>query len=126
MLVPLSCMYALVPDPARWSTGYLVTRYEPAASSDTILLPGAATAGFIVKSYLVGPRELYVAIVSSLRFTVPAVLTAPTVIANGELPGDVTPPRMTRPSGDTPLLPAAATTTMPAAYARATASHNGS
>ena len=40
--------------------------------------------------------------VSSLRFTVPHVFTAPTVMANGELPGDVMPPRMVWPSGVIP------------------------
>ncbi len=30
----------------------------PGASSDTILFPGATTSGFMMKSNIVGPREL--------------------------------------------------------------------
>src|SRR5471032_2090293 len=100
--------------------------YEPFASIETILLPGAATSGFTAPSYRVGPRELYVATVSSSRLTVPCVLSEPTVIASGELPGDVMPPRIIVPSAATPSFPAAATTTMPACTASATASQSGS
>ena len=67
-----------------------------------ILLPGAAMSGFTARSKRVGPRELYVATVSSLRLAVPQVLSAPTVIASGEFPGDVMPPRIGVPSSATP------------------------
>ena len=58
MLVPLICLNALVPLPATRRAGYVVARYDPCASSDTILLPGATTSGFSSMSYRVGPREL--------------------------------------------------------------------
>src|SRR5215510_554626 len=91
-----------------------------------IRLPGAARSGLTAKSYFVGPRELYVAIVSSERLAVPHVLMAPTVIAYGELPGEVMPPSIGAPLSAMPSLPADATTTIPAATARATAWHSGS
>ena len=72
-------------------------KYDPTTSSDTIRVPGATTSGFTPKSYFVGPRELYGASLSSDVSTVPFVSIAPTVIANGELPGDVTPPRIVAP-----------------------------
>jgi hypothetical protein len=40
------------------SVGYVVERYEPSASSETIRVPGAARSGFTASSNLVGPREL--------------------------------------------------------------------
>src|SRR5438093_5820339 len=83
-------------------------------------------SGLTARSNRVGPRELYVATLSSVRFTVPHVLSAPTVSASGELPGDVMPPRIMCPSADLPALPADATTTMPAFTASATARHSGS
>ena len=60
-------------------------------------MPGAARSGFTARSNLVGPRELYDATVSSDRLVVPHVFSAPTVIANGELPGEVMPPRIGTP-----------------------------
>ena len=42
-------------------------------------------------SYQDGPRELYGATRSSSRDAVPFVMDAPTVIADGALPGEVTP-----------------------------------
>ena len=48
------------------------------------------------------------------RFTVPHVFKEPTVMAHGELPGDMMPPRTGDPLSATPSFPAAATTTMPA------------
>src|SRR5262245_47999159 len=100
--------------------------YEFGASSEIILLPGAARSGLALLSYLVGPLDEYVVTLSSSREAVPKVLVAPTVIANGELPGDAMPPRTGVPSGILPALPAAATTTIPARYARSTAAHSGS
>src|SRR3990170_2716423 len=61
--------------------------------------PGATTSGLIAKSKRVGPRELYGAIASSQRSTVPFVSTAPTVMAAGELPGEVMPPSTGTPAG---------------------------
>src|SRR5687768_12751837 len=74
----------------------------------------------------VGPRELYPATVSSSRLTVFHVFSAPTVIAAGELPGDVTPATISTPSEPRPRLPADVTTTMPAATTRAMDEHIGS
>ena len=63
---------------------------------------------------------------SSERDIVPFVLIAPTVIANGELPGELIPPRIGVPFSSLPALPADTMTTMPAAVAFATAMHSGS
>ena len=51
-------------------------------------LPGAATSGLMMRSYFVGPFELYFASVSSDRAAVPCVSIAPTVSAYGLLAGD--------------------------------------
>ncbi len=56
----------------------------------------------------------------------PFALVAPTVMADGALPGDTMPATTARPSGVFPRLPAAVTTVMPAALARSTARHRGS
>src|SRR5207247_6507816 len=89
--------------------------------------PGATRSGFASPSIQVGPRELYTGIVSSPRPTVPCVLSAPTVIADGALPGDVMPPYAARRvDGLRPLLPAATTTMIPASVAFCTASTRGS
>ena len=92
MLVPLSRKYALLPVPAMCHAGYVVERYDPRTSSDTSRVPGATTSGLTARSMAVGPRELYGATRSSDRVRVPAVSMAPTVMANGELPGEVMPP----------------------------------
>ena len=63
---------------------------------------------------------------SSDRSAVPRVFSAPTVSANGELPGDTIPPTTGFPSSVLPKLPAAATTRMPSSIARCTAWHSGS
>ena len=102
MLVPLSSKYPFAPFPATWRSGYVGDRDDPAASSDTIRLPGATRSGFSRWSNRVGPRELYVATVSSDRSTVPCVFSAPTVIAYGELPGDSMPATTVVPSGELP------------------------
>src|SRR6266576_6547957 len=58
---------------------------------------------------------------------VPDVLTAPTVIADGALPGEVIPAYPTNPlSGLTPTLPAETTTMRPARTAFSTACTSGS
>jgi len=107
---------------------------------DTIALPGATTSGFNsvffgrswgvagagVPGSTTGPRELYVATLSSLRNTVPLVFNAPTVSAPGVKPGDTMAPTIGTPAAFLPMLPADATTTMPAATARSTASASGS
>src|SRR5712691_2811863 len=100
--------------------------YEPHASSEMILFPGAARSGFALLSYFVGPRDEYVVTWSSSRAALPSVLVAPTVIANGELPGEAMPQSTGVPSGSFPALPAAALTIRPALYARATAAQSGS
>src|SRR6266576_2473638 len=100
--------------------------YEFAASSEMILLPGAARSGLALLSYFVGPRDEYVVTSSSSREAVPNVLVAPTVIAYGELPGDAMPPRTGVPSANFPAFPAAVMTMIPARYARSTAAQSGS
>src|SRR6185436_4526174 len=88
--------------------------------------PGATRSGLAPASIAVGPRELNAAMVSSLRSTVPMWLDAPTVSTHGALPGDVTPPYWPCPLAPRPLLPAAATTTMPELTAVSAASVSGS
>ena len=83
-------------------------------------------SGFAAKSIIVGPRELYNAIVSSLRSAVPFVFDAPTVSTHGALPGAPIAPYWAVPSAAFPKLPAAATTTMPASTACLAASVSGS
>ena len=71
----------------------LSTDTRPGASADTMWLPGRHQSGFITRSYSVGPRELYVATVSSRPLRrARACRSRPTVIAHGLLPGDVMPP----------------------------------
>ena len=84
--------------------------------------PGATTSGFAWPSYQVGPRELYAAMLSSLRLLVPFVSRAPTVMADGALPGEAMPAEPTSPVvGFFPKLPAETTTMMPARAAASTA-----
>ena len=64
---------------------------------------------------------------SSACVTVPCVLTQPTVMAEGALPGEVTPAYPTWPvSGFVPMLPAETTTMRPARTALSTACTSGS
>ena len=63
---------------------------------------------------------------SSLRAVVPLKLTAPTVMTDGSLPGELMRPYVSVPSSPVPKLPAATTTVMPAALALRTATHSGS
>src|SRR5262249_31338859 len=75
---------------------------------------------------LVGPDELYAAIWSSLRVSVPIVLDAPTVNTHGALPGAEMPPYCSWPRVFFPKLPAAVTTMMPWSVSRLHASVSGS
>src|SRR5829696_7368569 len=87
---------------------------------DTICEPGARMSGF-TKPSCVGPVADQFATVSSFQYAaVRREFTAPTVITYGSLPGTVT----VRANG--PVLPAAASTTMPACHARSTARFSGS
>src|SRR6516164_7797441 len=61
MLVPDSWIYAPAPLPATCRSGYVAARYDPAASAETMWLPGATRSGLRIVSYSVGPFELYVA-----------------------------------------------------------------
>ena len=73
------------------------------AAADTRPWPGATRSGLAVPSYHVGPRELYAATRSSVRMLVSNVLTDPTVIADGALPGDRMPAYPGSPvTGETP------------------------
>jgi|SRR5438067_12575819 len=96
-------------------------RYDDVFVSDARLWPGATTLGFTSASNHVGPRELYSATLSSSRETVSCVATAPTVIADGALPGEVTPVYPAAPSFCWPKFPADVTTISPAAVAFSTA-----
>src|SRR5215212_1374852 len=116
MLVPLSDRYGLAPRPSEPSTRYsALAKYRelPAAASDMVPVPGATRSGLAAKSIHVGPAELYGAIWSSARVTVPSVEDAPTVRTHGEFPGAVMPPSCGLPSASCPRLPAAATTVIP-------------
>ena len=92
MLVPLSMRYrgrlSLPKTRPFGRSTYSVLRRAAAATSRW---PGATTSGLAAPSNQVGPRELYNAIRSSRRDAVFLVSTAPTVIAEGALPGDVMP-----------------------------------
>src|SRR5947209_8238889 len=88
MLVPLILIYE---EPIR-NCGKLFARVEPELMAATTCDPGAVISGLIRCSTAVGPRELYVATVSSERSSVPQVVMAPTVITAGSLPGLVMPP----------------------------------
>src|SRR5258705_396392 len=69
-----------------------------------MLLPGATTSGFTKPSCHVGPRELYADTSSSAGVTVPFVLPATTVIADGALPGEVTPAQPARTAIGRPVV----------------------
>ena len=84
------------------------------------------TSGLAEKSIQVGPRELNTATLSSARATVPWWLEAPTVSTHGALPGEVMPPYSASCAVFCPMLPAEATTTMPASTARFAACASGS
>jgi hypothetical protein len=93
MLVPLRRRYllygsVLVETRALGSVWYRVFPDQVTAVS---AWPGATTSGFVNPSYHVGPRELYAVMASSDRVVVPLVSNAPTVIADGALPGDAMP-----------------------------------
>src|SRR3954470_5864291 len=94
--------------------------------SDSMPTPGATRSGLADASTAVGPRELNAAIVASPRSMVPMWLDAPTVSTHGALPGAATPPYWPCPLTPRPLLPAAATTTMPELTAASVASVSGS
>src|SRR5882724_8827803 len=102
-----------------------------------ILLPGADMSGLARLSYRftplasvhdprVGPRELNDVMPSSLRLSVPKVLTAPTVSADGSSPGEWICPYTFCPAAFLPLFPAAATTTTPRFTSVRTVRHIGS
>jgi hypothetical protein len=69
-----------------------VSSVLPAALSDTNAWPGATMSGFAWPSYHAGPRELHGATSSSRREIVSIVMSDPTVIADGAVPGDAMPP----------------------------------
>src|SRR5262245_15533029 len=95
MLVPVRLRYGLCADgidPASRYGASVVYSVLPNAAVETTPVPGATTSGFAIRSVIVGPRELYGAIVSSLRVTVPFVEEAPTVSTHGAFPGAVIAP----------------------------------
>src|SRR5262249_5872652 len=88
LLVPLSRKSrATPPFPVSCQFGYWAKSELPTAAVETSWWPGATRSGFTSPSYHVGPRELYGATMSSPRVAVPRVSSAPTVIADGALPG---------------------------------------
>src|SRR5215471_14618939 len=78
---------ATPPVPITHALGNDVYKVEPIAASETSPWPGATRSGLGRASYQVGPRELYEGIVSSPRLVVLWVSSAPTVMADGALPG---------------------------------------
>src|SRR5918911_1824041 len=89
MLVPLRLRYgsdAVDTVPATRYAAFVASRVLPAASIETIPVPGATRSGFAAQSRYVGPRELKLATTSSPRCGVPWVLVAPTVSTHGALP----------------------------------------
>src|ERR1051326_5433295 len=87
MLVPLNTMWFV----STRNCGYVLYRYSFVVASDTRRWPGATRSGFGSASYHVGPAALYGVSRSSPRSSVFAVSNAPTVIADGALPGQVMP-----------------------------------
>src|SRR5205085_3530819 len=87
MLVPLS-IANFFPFFVTTSCGKTFRSELDRAASETSPTPGATTSGFAKPSYHVGPRELNHAIRSSSCDTVFLLSTAPTVMAEGALPGD--------------------------------------
>ena len=121
--------------PRVFQVGLLLEALVDAAP--TMALPGATRSGLSrlsmwrtprlsVQPLRVGPRELNMLTVSSLRAAVPLVLAEPTVITDGSLPGALMVPKFSWPSRFLPKLPAATTTVIPAALALRTAAHSGS
>ncbi len=102
MLVPDSFRNALPDSPVTTRPGYEAASALPGASSDGSMWPGATTSGLTRPSYHVGPRELYRDSRSSPRSAVPSWSNAPTVMAEGALPGDVMPAYPTSPSAPAP------------------------
>src|SRR6266850_2351452 len=129
MLVPVRLRYglfAVLTVPFSRKAAFDVYIQLPGTASETIPVPVATTSGFARKSTAVGPRELYPAILSSIRVIVPSWLYAPTVSTQGALPGAVMPPYCALPVvGFFPMFPAAVTTTMPASTQRLVASVSG-
>src|SRR5262245_59435766 len=93
MLVPLKRRYRASFSPGAETRLVASCLYsEPAiAASETSAWPGATMSGFARPEYHAGPRELYGATASSKRDTVFCVFSAPTVMTDGALPGDVIP-----------------------------------
>src|SRR5262245_48248115 len=96
MLVPFSLRNLVVPVLVT-SDGYSVSSVLPDASFEISACPGARMSGLPMPSYHVGPRELKGATRSSPREIVPLVTAAPTVMADGALPGDAMPAYPTTP-----------------------------
>ena len=97
------------------------------AATESRLCPGATKSGLANPSYHDGPRELYGATRSSPRVTVSTCATAPTVIADGALPGDAMPRVAGAPVfGFDAEVAGRTTTMMPARAACSTACTSGS
>src|SRR5690349_16984129 len=87
MLVPLSLMYGAI-SVCSCELPYRVVVGSLMAIS---AWPGATTSGLTCEVYHVGPRELKSDTSSSERVAVALVRRAPTVSADGALPGEVMP-----------------------------------
>src|SRR4051812_10171389 len=96
--------------------GLFTSTYDPRERLDTTDRPEAYTSGLGRRSDVTPPPENG-ATASSASDTVVRSAVAPAVMTYGSLPGDVTTPG---------VLPAAATTTMPALHTRSTAKSSGS
>src|SRR3954452_3461485 len=128
-LVPLIDKYGFAASgilPATSGAGFSTNSVLPGTASETVPTPGATRSGLAMKSVAVGPAELKLARVSSLRVSVPCVLEAPTVSTHGALPGAVIPPYCGWPAAFLPRLPAAVTTVIPRSVTRLAASVSGS
>src|SRR3954469_12211513 len=99
-----------LPAPIR-AVGKRVSMVEPGARRLTTLRPAATRSGLYQPSTAVGPTALNVVIVSSAADAVPLSSSAPAVTTSGSSPGEVIVPFIG------PVLPAEATTTMPARHA---------
>src|SRR4029450_3508899 len=74
MLVPVRLRYGFSPhssEPVRRYAAFVTYIVLNGSDSETTPVPGATRSGFAAKSMNVGPRELYPAITSSVRTTVP-------------------------------------------------------
>ena len=113
-----------VPEPTKLAVpmradGLLTSIVDPGTRRLTTERPAATRSGLNQPSMAVGPAALNVVMVSSTVGAVPLSSMAPAVMTSGSSPGEVIVPLFG------PVLPADATTTMPAFQAASTARSSG-